>query len=102
MADEHYIGETYQLGAILSQNISTITTKSFKILKPDKVTEFIITGSDVVIDDSATGEVHIICDPDSGDWDDAGIYVFHVYILFTDATEFFGKAQPHEVKALYT
>lgn len=99
MADEHYIGETFQLGAILEQDISSITTKTYMIQYPDETT-FTVTGANVVIDDSATGEVHIICDPD--EWNQAGIYVFHVYILFADTTEFFSKAQPHEVKALYT
>ena len=95
----HYVGETPKIIITLSEDLSSITTHSWFIQKPDGV-EFTLTGSDVAIDNAATGVVSTVCD--KTEWDIAGWYKIHVYILFTDNTEFYAEIVEHAVRELFT
>ena len=99
MANEHYIGEDFKITIILEDDISSINTHEWYVEKPDGTT-FTLTGSDVVIEDDATGEVYTICDPDV--WDVAGFYRINVHIQYSNGVDIYSKTTEHEVKALYT
>ena len=99
MTTKHYIGETPKLIITLSEDLSSITTHSWYIKKPDGDI-FTLTGADVAIDNAATGVVSTVVD--KTDWDVAGFYKIHVYIMFADNTEFYSTIVEHEVRELYT
>ena len=99
MADVHHVGETPTIQITLNEDISSILTHSWYVEKPDE-TEFILTGSEVSIDNDASGIVSTVCDKTQ--WDIAGWYKIHVYIEFSDNTEYYSDKVEHLVKDLYT